>query len=318
MKWMRGRKICFIALAILVVLILFFLLHKNGTAVYVGGEQMGILKTRSVTAEEITETIESQLKGILGTEVQLKEEITTEAVRINGSNEKDVCTEEYLYPKIRNSVSYLVDAAVIMVDAEAAVVLPTQEQAQSVLDQMQAMYLPDNAEELNIEASFVEQVAIEKQFVDSSQIQTEEEAIEALNASTDVTKTYTVQSGDSLYLIAQNAKMSLEDLLELNGLQATSTIRVGDVLKITAQKPMLSVKTVETVVLTTIQEKTYEYQYDDTKPSTYQKVLQQGRDGQKESTMQIIRINGSEEEKKEISYVTTVEPVTEIILKGTA
>ena len=47
----------------------------------------------------------------------------------------------------------------------------------------------------------------------------------------------------------------------------------------------ISVKTVETQVLTAVEPKTYQTQYDDTKPSSYQKVIQQGKAGQKKSTI---------------------------------
>lgn len=84
-----------------------------------------------------------------------------------------------------------------------------------------------------------------------------------------------------------------------------------------SQKPYLSVKTIETVVMTAIEPKTFEYKKDNTKNEGYQKVVQQGRAGQKESTMQMIRINGFIEDEKEISKKVTVEPVPEIIVQGT-
>ena len=44
--------------------------------------------------------------------------------------------------------------------------------------------------------------------------------------------TYTVKAGDSLWAIANNHGMSLTDLLNLNGLQATSMIHPGDILRV--------------------------------------------------------------------------------------
>ena len=97
----------------------------------------------------------------------------------------------------------------------------------------------------------------------------------------------------------------------------SATIVVGQTLNVTQQKPMVSVKSVETQVLTTVEKKQYETQYDDTQPASYQRVIQQGRDGQKKSTIQITRINGFVTEEKEISKEIIQEPVTEIILRGT-
>ena len=112
--------------------------------------------------------------------------------------------------------------------------------------------------------------------------------------------------------------MTLEEVIAANpGMTITTPIVVGQTINVTEQKPMVSVKSVETQVLTMVEKKTYETQYDDTKPASYQRVIQQGRDGQKKSTIQITRVNGLVTEEKEVSKEVIQEPVTEIIVKGT-
>ncbi|MBR5589985.1 MAG: hypothetical protein IKW40_00465, partial [Anaerotignum sp.] len=60
-----GRKLnrnMLYLIGILVVLFLVFMaVRKNGSAVYIAEEQVGILKGTEVTAEELTTTLESQL-----------------------------------------------------------------------------------------------------------------------------------------------------------------------------------------------------------------------------------------------------------------
>ena len=73
----------------------------------------------------------------------------------------------------------------------------------------------------------------------------------------------------------------------------------------------------ETQVLTAVEPKIYQTQYDDTKPSSYQKVIQQGKAGQKKSTIQITRVNGVVTEEKEVSKEIIQEAIPEIIVKGT-
>lgn len=74
--------------------------------------------------------------------------------------------------------------------------------------------------------------------------------------------------------------MTLEELYEMNP-SAKDAVVIGETLNVTEQKPMVSVKSVETQVLTSVEPKQYETQYDDTKPASYQRVIQQGKDGQK-------------------------------------
>ena len=110
----------------------------------------------------------------------------------------------------------------------------------------------------------------------------------------------------------------MEELLKANpSLTLDSVLKLGQELNLTVMEPFLSVKTAENVVYTEKQEKEVIYKQDSSKPTTYKKVTQQGKDGQKEVTSQIIRINGFESEEKVVSEKTTVEPVDEIIVVGT-
>lgn len=314
----RNRNAAWVICAALVLLVFVIFVRKNGSAVYLAEEQMGILEGTKITSEELVETLESQLQSIVGSEVQINEEIRVERVHIGRSNEKDVCTMEHLLPKLRNLVTYKVNAAVIMVDGGKTVVLANTEAAEAVLAQLQEDLLPSEGVAEDAEISWQEDVQIVSEFVDSDEILEQEDAIAVLEATTEVTQSYTVQSGDALYLIAQEFQTTVERILEVNpdaGLDAG--IKVGQVINVPVQKPKLSVKSVETQVLTAIEPKTYETQYDDTKPASYQKVVQQGKAGQKKSTIQITRINGEVTEEKEVSKEIIQEAVPEIIVKGT-
>ncbi|MDD4842928.1 MAG: G5 domain-containing protein [Anaerotignum sp.] len=312
-----ARKQMIFGVGLLVIFIILFLfLRKNGTEVFVGAESVGVLEGGSVTAETITDTLETQLAGIVGSEVKINEEIKTKRIHIGQSRKKDVCTLEHLIPLLRNKVTYKVNAATIMIDEAKGVVLANEAQANEVLDAIKEPYLPAEGVEATVE--WVENVTVVSSFVDSDEIISVSDAITALQSTTTATGTYTVQSGDALYKIAPNYDCSVEDLLNLNeGLTIEAGIFLGQVINVPISKPKISVRTIETQVLTTVEPKTYEYQTDETKPKSYQKVLQQGRAGQKKSTIQITRINGFVQEEKEVSKEIITEPVPEIIVKGT-
>ncbi|KXL52052.1 G5 domain protein [Anaerotignum neopropionicum] len=310
------RQMIFGVVILAFLVLLFLLLRKNGTEVFVGTESVGVLEGRAVTAQTITDTLETQLAGIVGAQVKINEEIKTERIHIRKSHKKDVCTLEHLIPKLRNMVTYKVNAAIIMIDGAKGVVLANEEQANKVLDAIKEPYLPAEGVEATVE--WVEKVAIVADYVDSDEVLSENDAISILQSTTTVTGTYTVQSGDAPYKIAVNYDCSLEDLMKLNeGLTVEVVIRVGQVINVPISKPKISVKTIETQVLTTVEPKTYEYQTDNTQLKSYQKVIQQGRAGQKKSTIQITRINGFVQEEKEVSKEIITEPVPEIIVRGT-
>lgn len=313
-----NRNLLYLIGIVVILFIVFLFVRKNGSAVFIAEEQVGILEGRKVTAEELTTTLESQLESTVGSKVKLNEEIKVEGIHIGSKNQKDVCTMEHLLPKMRNMVTYKVEAAIITVDGGKTAILANKEAAEAVLQQVQTDLMPEGGVAEDAEIGWQEKVEIVNEFVESTEILEQEDAVAILESTTEATQSYTVQSGDAPYLIASEFKTTVEKLIELNpGADISKGIRVGQVINVPVQKPKVSVKTVETQVLTAVEPKTYETQYDDTKPSSYQKVIQQGKAGQKKSTIQITRVNGVVIEEKEVSKEIIQEAVPEIIVKGT-
>ena len=313
-----NRNMLYLIGIIVVLFVVFLAVRKNGSAVFINEERVGILEDTKITAEKLTETLESQLAEIVGSKVQINEEIKVEGIHIGGKNKKDVCTMEHLLPKMRNMVTYKVEAAIITVDGGKAAILANKTDADAVLTQLKTELLPEGGIPEDAKIDWVEKVEIMNEFVESTEILTQEDAIAVLKSTTETTQSYTIQSGDALYLIANEFKTTVEKLLELNpGSDLNKSIKVGQVINVPVQKPKISIKTIETQVLTAVEPKQYQTQFDDTKPSSYQKVIQQGKAGQKKSTIQITRVNGVVIEEKEVSKEIIQEAVPEIIVKGT-
>ena len=113
--------------------------------------------------------------------------------------------------------------------------------------------------------------------------------------------------------------MTQEELKQMNAdlIPQNGTVNVGWVLNVMAEVPMVSVKTTETVVLTEVEKYNVVYQQDSSKNKGYEKVTQQGKDGQKEVTKEIVRINGELTSEEVVSEKITVEPIDEIVVQGT-
>lgn len=200
----------------MILFIVFLFVRKNGSAVYIADEQVGILETRKVTAKELTATLESQLEGIVGSKVQINEKIKVEGIHIGFKEKKDVCTMEHLLPKMRSKVTYKVEAAIITVDSEKVAILANEKAANAVLKQVQTELMPKEGVAEDAEISWQEDVEVVKEFVDSTQILEQEDAVKVLESTTEATQSYTVQSGDAPYLIANEFKTTVEKLNQLN------------------------------------------------------------------------------------------------------
>lgn len=302
-----------IAFIIFVALIMFLTLGKNAMKVYLGDDYVGTIKNSKVAAEDFVNTVTAQLAEETGTNVKINEEI--KFVPVHGKK-KEFVTPEYAISQIKEKVTYKVEAAVITVDGAPILSLASQAEAEALLNGIIAEYIPEGSN--IVESGFVENVETISQFVDSGEIVSPEEALAKLTSGTSTTKDYVVVYGDTLFTIATNNGITVEDILAVNpGMSVETTIVAGDKINLKVLVPFISVKTAENTVFTEKQEKKIEYKQDSTKPVGYKKVVQQGRDGQKKVTSQIIRINGFESEQKTVSETITVEPVTEIIVVGT-
>lgn len=300
-----------VAAIIIIILILIFT-RKNGVNVLVDGESVATVADKKLTTEYVINTVEAQLASEHGTEVEILEEIEVKKANVDKSK---TVSAEYAISAVRNSVTYNVLAGIVYVNGSQILAMDNLDDLNALLEELKSEYVPEGSE--IVSAIFADDVKSEEGFVPMDTINDYETAKAKLTKGVPTQKTYSVKSGDSLYLIASKNGITVEELLEANpGMTIDTSIKVGDTLNLVVSVPFLSVKTVEEMTYTEKQAKEVEYRTNSSKDSSYKKVIQQGRDGQKEVTVQIIRINGFEEEQKVIKEVTTVEPVTEIIEIG--
>lgn len=315
----KNRRILALIIAILaIVLILLFVFRQNGKEVFIGETSMGIVEDKSVTADSLLQTLTAQLQQEVGANVKINETIEVKPLHISKARQKDVCQMDYLMPLLRQKVTYQVEAAAITVDGKEAVIVANQQEADAVFTTLQEPYKQQD-ETRNIQYRFQEDVQVVLKYVDPSQIAAKENAVQTLQSGTRVPKEYTVQSGDALYKIAAKFDMTQEELKQMNAdlIPQNGTVNVGWVLNVMAEVPMVSVKTTETVVLTEVEKYNVVYQQDSSKNKGYEKVTQQGKDGQKEVTKEIVRINGELTSEEVVSEKITVEPIDEIVVQGT-
>jgi len=314
-RYYKQQKIAIIVGVVVVLLFSIWLMtKKNAVNIYVEDYYIGAVKNpNDITAEDLKNSVTAQLVGEVCTNVLINEEVRVEAVR---ADSKNIVTIEYALSEIKRLVTYKIEAAVIVVDGGEVLALSAEEDAQRLLDEIIKEYV---LEGVNIvESGFEENVQVTAKFVESAEVVDYDKGREILTMGTSAMITYTIATGDNLYKIASKNGITVEEIIEANPpMTATTPLKIGNKLNLKILVPFLSVKTVENIVFTERQEKGIEYREDSSRPVSYKRVVQQGRDGQKEVTTQIIRVNGSETAQKVVSEKITVEPVTEIIVVGT-
>ena len=311
----RRRLLIRIALFILIPLAVigfavWALNYKNAVEVYASDQLMGTIRIdKRISPEYLMQEAQDKLRADNGTQVNIASAITLKPVHAGKSALMD--TNE-LVGKLCAETPYQVQAAAFMLDGKPLAILKDQSEAQTVKDNIFAKYATDGA---TVESeSFVENVSIADIFAEKSAIITMDKAIETLTAGTAQTSVYTVKPNDVLGQIAAKNNISLSDLLAANpALTVKSTLKIGQKLNLETVTPLLTVKTVETIVK------------DETVPAPVQErvnpraaaesVLQEGKDGKQRVTERVTMLNGIVQDVTVLNTVSLQDPVTKIIEK---
>lgn len=163
--------------------------------------------------------------------------------------------------------------------------------------------------------SFVQSIRLEEGLYPLSSI----ESLDSINAKLDRVvegeQTYTIQEGDSPWSIADKFDLPTQTLINLNP-DVSKNMLVGDTLVISREQPFLQTKVVRTVTQQQEIAFTTETEVDKNKEKSYEKVVQEGKNGLKEVTSEITYIDGYETERAVVSETTLVEPVNAKIVVG--
>ena len=305
-------------IGILGVIILAFVFwgftHKNAKEVFVGEKSIGIISDKKITAEEIQNTSIAKLKENLGTDIKVNEEIKLKPVH---ASKKELVSIDYVLSEIPKQYTFQVEASSIFINGEEKAIVKSEEEAKNILAKLVSKYVPEGAKLVST-PTFVEKVELKPKYVGEEEIMENEAAFGVLNVNSDQGKKYTVKAGDSLYKIASNSGMTLAQLLKVNpDLTENSILKIGQEINIVASVPLLSVVIEEQKTYTEPIPKKVEVVNNNKEYKNYRKVISAGKDGSKEITAKIKKVNGIEESKSIISEKVLVEPVVEKVEVGT-
>lgn len=165
---------------------------------------------------------------------------------------------------------------------------------------------------------FAEDIQIMESYVGQDEIVDVDEATELITKEHEEPKTYEVQSGDVLSVIAESHNMGLSELVDMNPeVEKQRFLQIGQELTVTVPEPELSVATKEKIVYTEPVPRSTKYVEN---PSVYKgsnKVIDSGYDGVKEVTAIVTKVNGKEDSKEIIDETIIKQPKAKVIEKGT-
>ncbi len=286
-------------------------LYTLGAEVTYGGQRLGVVAS-SRAAQQVVEELEDITRKTTGNGGYAVDEalLSTET---GVFPRRELLSRDEFEETLGDALGQVDYAYVLYVDGEKVVATTRSGALEDLLEQLKLGY--QTADTVN--AYFVEDVEIRQEYVESSYVMNLGYIAEILNETKQGEVTYTVESGDSYYSIAEDYEMSLEDLMKLNEGYDPDLLRVGDVLTISNAVPYLTVVNVERQRY--VQDTPYQVEYTDD-ASMYQgeyKVTSAGVYGKADVTANVTYINGAETEREVVASVTLSQPVTEQQLRGT-
>ncbi|NLX92105.1 MAG: M23 family metallopeptidase [Firmicutes bacterium] len=292
----------------------FFLLQKGEFfMVKLNDMEIGLLAGEDDLAE-ILDTLEKEAANYYGRPVKVNEEVTATKVFLPLAEEEP----EKVYAQLRNMLSYKVAARMVTVNGKDVLPLSSDADVDLLYEMVASAFIPQKENVLLENIQLSEKISTREYYCSPEDICDVETLAAVLLRGTDRREVYLVSRGDSLWKIAQENSLSVDELKEANPQIDGEKLQIGDEINLIVPEPMVNVTTVERL---TVEEKIpfeTNYTYDSTLWKMQSQVIEEGKHGVKEVEYQITRENGKEISREIIKERVIEEPKPQLVAKGIA
>lgn len=264
--------------------------------------------------EVLQNTAVAKLAARLGVNIRVNEQMTSTPIRTSRGN---AITKDTLMTAAVQLFTYQVEGASIRVNGIEIGIVNSPNTAYSILREIQESHIPVGSAIVYEETTFVENVEVVSVFIDPDEVISRDTVFHILTRTSEYMDTYTTVIGDSPWLVASRAGMTLERLRELNEGVRLDPLDIDVTLNIVVQRPTISVRTIEEYTRIEPEPAPLETIEMPDQPSSFRRVIHQGQDGQAEVIMRITRLNGMEISRHEHARNIIEEPIPEVLEVGT-
>ena len=210
-------------------------------------------------------------------------------------------------------------AAAIMIGGQPVVYVESVAVGQRVLDKILADYKAryDNGGTQWQDIHFAENPSVQAANAPINQIKGLQDAENILLRGTDELRNYTVQKGDSLWLIASRNHMTVDKLQQANPQLQGEMLQVGQVLNLVVAKPYLTILSTEQKTYTRSVPYPVQVREDPNRWPWEHVVEQKGTPGQEQVTEIIARRNGQVVGQQITQVIRLKDPTVQVELTGT-
>lgn len=251
----------------------------------------------------------------MGAEIDIEDSITIVEDRTKSD---EWSSYDSLINKLKNQTTYGYVATQVYVNGDYVVTVQNKSDAEEVLESIKYPYSTkaDDTEIISLE--FLERVTLMDKYSNDHILSNKAEAIDKLTEPVVVEKIHIVEQGDSLWQISFDNDIPIEDLLLMNpDFAEDKYLQLGDEIILVLEKPVLSVMTVEQRKYRDVAYREVQTVENNEEYVTYNKVVQEGSDGESEFVINILKQDGQEYNREFVSETVIVPAVPKIVEIGT-
>lgn len=286
----------------------YFSVKTPAYAVLVDGRQQFIVKDRDVV-DKALQKLSREQEERLNNKVDLAGdvEIKREMVRRN-----DILASPKVMDELRKSLK--TPAVAIVIKGQAVAYVENRTIANALLSELKKKYAPVESGEKLLSVKFQEKVELKDQKVNINQIKTRQQALALITTGSDQPEKYTVKEGDSLWWIARQNDMLVDDIKQANNLQSEE-LKPGDKLVLVTSQPYINIIAMVEGQKTEVIPFTTKTVVDKTQTRSV-KVKQEGQNGEKQVVYTATKRNGIVAKKNIIEEKVLKAAVDKIIVQG--
>jgi murein DD-endopeptidase MepM/ murein hydrolase activator NlpD len=222
---------------------------------------------------------------------------------------------------VLNTLTYLRDmnanAYAIVVDGKQLAILDKERKAEEILQTIKDRFL-SNSENIEYKSvGFAEKVEIKQVNTRIANIDKADEILEYMLTGGVEIRVHVVQSGETFNQIAKDCGVAVSELQSSNPDAKPESLHIGQELVLNKVCPVITVQTTE--IATYLADINYDITYEETSTlyQGEQTVKSVGIRGKREVVAEIVRNNGVEVSRNELSSEIISEPKSQVVLKGT-
>ncbi|NLY77107.1 MAG: peptidoglycan DD-metalloendopeptidase family protein [Tissierellia bacterium] len=313
------KKVLLVSMVVVIVSATFGIYKINeirtrGYVVYYGSEQVGIVREKEEVAG-VLEEIKENLSSVHDCEIVLGEELKFEETH---AKDDKITSVDEIENNIRSQLDYSVNGYALLVNGKEVGYSKSKEELEDLLNNLKELYASKEKENAKvIEVSFLEDVKIEEKNFPLNKLSNGEELKKHILEGGEEVKTHTVEVGESLWTIAKLYDISVDDLIEANSGRDPEKLQIGDEVKLTISKPLVTVVTVEEVEYTSKVDYEVKVEYDKSMYKTQSKVKVKGEKGENKYLAKVIKHNGTVVSNEILKEEVVKKPVNQLVVKGT-